>query len=103
MYRTPLGTFSVHHLSPAFLFGFEPVGRDGVLLAKPEKALLDFLYLSPARSRLFAGLPELELPPRFSVAAARRMIRRVPSQSRRTLLQERFERAMETAARRRPG
>ena len=46
----------------------------------------------------FASLPELELPRKFSVAAARRMILRVPSQSRRTLLQERFERAMETVA-----
>lgn len=35
-------------------------------MATPEKALIDFLYLSPARSNLFRVLPELELPRDFS-------------------------------------
>ena len=99
VYKTPVGAFSIHHLNPAFLFGFGPVGRDRIPMAKPEKALLDFLYLSPARSRLFAALPELELPGTFSAATARRMIRRVPSKNRRRLLRKRFEQVMETAAR----
>ena len=38
----------------------------GVKIASPEKALLDALYLRPARSRLFRALPELELPRTFS-------------------------------------
>ena len=89
--RTPCGDFSIHHLAPAFFFGDEAVGDQGARMASPEKALLDFLYLGPARSRLFAALPELELPRRFSVSRARRMIRRLPAGRRRTLLQGRFE------------
>ena len=33
---------------------------DGATMASPEKALVDFLYLAPARSMLFRALPEVE-------------------------------------------
>ncbi|MFO7695137.1 MAG: hypothetical protein R6V57_18790, partial [Vicinamibacterales bacterium] len=51
---------SVHHVAPSFFFGYEDIGQTGVLMASPEKALVDFLYLAPARSMLFRALPELE-------------------------------------------
>ena len=63
--KTSLGTFSIHRLAPAFFGGFETVKTSGVRLATPEKALLDTLYLAPARSGLFAHLPEVELPESF--------------------------------------
>ena len=63
--RTSLATFSIHRLAPRFFGGFETVEPSGVRLATPEKALLDTLYLAPARSGLFAHLPEVELPEHF--------------------------------------
>jgi predicted transcriptional regulator of viral defense system len=88
---TPLGVVSVHHVAPAFFFGFERAGETGVLLATPEKALLDVLYLSPAKTRLFASLPELELPRRFSVRRARALLARIRSPRRRALVGSRLE------------
>ena len=87
---TPLGVVSIHHVDPAFFFGFEPAGEGG-RLATPEKALVDFLYLRPARSGLFRALPEVELPPRFSARRARAIVRRIPSTRRRALVSTALE------------
>ncbi len=63
----------------------------GAWLATPEKALLDTLYLAPARSRLFARLPEIELPRGFSAQRARKWLRRMPVGPRRTMMARRLE------------
>jgi predicted transcriptional regulator of viral defense system len=84
--RTPLGAVSLHHVAPEFFFGYEVVARTGVKLASPEKALLDVLYLRPARSQLFRALPELELPVGFSVRRARAIATRIRSPARRKLV-----------------
>lgn len=91
VFRTPLGTVSIHHLQPEFFFGFEVMETPGVAMATPEKALLDYLYLGPARSHLFRALPELELPSKFDVQSARQMIQRIPSIRRRTLVARSFD------------
>ena len=88
--RTRLGTFSIHRVAPSFFGGFV-TGESGVRLATPEKALLDALYLVPARSRLFALLPELELPVRFDRAEARRWLARIPPGPRRTMAARRLD------------
>jgi predicted transcriptional regulator of viral defense system len=90
-FSTPLGTVSVHHVQPAFFFGFTDEGRSGGRLATPEKALVDFLYLTPARSQLFRALPELEWPHRFSIRVARSIVKRIDSVSRRTLVGRKLE------------
>ena len=95
-FRTPLGTVSVHHVQPAFFFGYEDAGRAGGRLATPEKALVDFLYLTPARSKLFRALPELEWPRRFSVSAARAIVKRIEPSRRRTLVARKLEALLET-------
>ena len=95
-FRTPLGTVSVHHVQPAFFFGYEDAGRAGGRLATPEKALVDFLYLTPARSQLFRALPELEWPTRFRVSAARAIVRRIEPSRRRTLVARKLEALLET-------
>ena len=59
-------------------------------MAVPEKALIDFFYLSPAKSRLFTALPELELAPNFSMRKAREMIGAVSSTVRRSLIDKRL-------------
>ena len=83
---TPLGVVSVHHVTPGFFFGFLDAGRQGALMASPEKALVDFLYLAPARSMLFRALPEVDLPRGFSARRARAMTKRIESPRRRTMV-----------------
>lgn len=90
--RTRVGTFSVHHVGPQFFGGATLDHRTGVRLASPEKALVDFLYLSPARSRLFARLPEVELPAGFSRGEARRWAGRIPSARVRTIVARELDR-----------
>jgi hypothetical protein len=52
--------------------------------------LLDVLYLGPARSRLFAALPEVELPRSFSLEKARRWLGKVAAGPRRTTMERRL-------------
>jgi len=59
--------------------------------ATPEKALLDVLYLSAARSRLFARLQRLELPRRFDVRECQGWIKRIPAPYRRAMVQSRLD------------
>jgi len=89
-FKTPFGVVSVHHVVPSFFFGFKTSDSGAVKMATPEKALLDFLYLGPAKTGLFRALPELEFPRSFSVAKAQAMIRRIRSEKRRTLVQRGF-------------
>ena len=88
---TPLGTVSLHHVKPAFFFGYEDAGRAGGRLATPEKALVDFLYLAPARSRLFRALPEVEWPKAFKPSVARSIVRRIEPAARRGAVGRRLE------------
>jgi predicted transcriptional regulator of viral defense system len=88
---TVLGEVSMHHMDPTFFFGYDVDPKTDIALATPEKALLDFFYLSSAKSHLFGELPEIELPKTFSLKKAREMIKRIPSLQRRTLVEQRFE------------
>lgn len=90
-WSTPLGVVSLHQVAPDFFFGYESTGSDGVQIATPEKALLDFLYLSPGRSRLFSRLPELELPRSFSRKKLRAMMTKVADPRRRRLVEIAWE------------
>lgn len=89
--ETPLGVISFHHVPPALFGGFDVVGPQGVKLATAEKALVDFLYMAPARSRLFTSLPELTLPKAFHIRKARVWIATIPSAARRKSVRNRFE------------
>ena len=84
--KTPLATFSIHHLSPNFFFGFEPTGKNQVLMATPEKALLDFFYCNPGKTGLFKRLPELEFPKDFDFEKAWNYIDKIHSSNRRSLV-----------------
>lgn len=94
-FTTPLGEVSIHHVSPDFFFGYETTGGRGIRMATPEKALLDVFYLTPASSRLFTRLPEVERPDRFDESEARRMIARIPFPARRKMVNLRFEQWLE--------
>ncbi len=84
--ETRIGAYSVHHVRPELFGGFEHDSRSGTKLAFPEKALFDFLYLSPTRGRLFAALPELELPRGFRKSVVRGWVDRIPSARSRTIV-----------------
>jgi predicted transcriptional regulator of viral defense system len=89
--RTSLGTYSIHRLTPSFFGGYDTMKTSGVRLATPEKALLDTLYLAPARSRLFAHLPEVELPEHFDHDRIRYWVRRIAAGPRRTSVEQRLD------------
>lgn len=91
LYKTPIATVSIHHIQPSFYFGYEEKDRDGLLkIASPEKALLDIFYLSQAKTRLFKTLPEIELPKNFKIAVANKMIEKITSVRKKTLVQHNF-------------
>ena len=65
--RTKLGIFSVHRLSPKFFKGFDWYkGEGSFLIAQPEKALVDSLYLSACKKKQFGYFPELHFSKSFS-------------------------------------
>lgn len=85
--QTPLGTYSIHHVEPGFFFGYELNETGQAKIAIAEKALVDFLYFRPARTRLFVHLPEIEFPKNFDWKLASRMAGEIQSHSRRALVQ----------------
>lgn len=95
--ETGVGSYSVHHIQPELFGGFQTQPESGIKLALPEKALVDFLYLSPTRGRLFAALPELELPRGFRRSVAREWVKRIPSQRLRTIVSRRLDEALSLA------
>ncbi len=76
---TPVGTFEFHRIDPRLFGGFDWSGdRQQFLMASPEKALVDCLYLSTRRGRRFGSFPELSFPRGFSPRRARQWARRIP-------------------------
>ncbi|MBI5427637.1 MAG: hypothetical protein HZA02_05070 [Nitrospinae bacterium] len=48
-FTTPVGNFSYRHIKPSIFFGYRLMdfGKKRILMADPEKAILDYLYLNP--------------------------------------------------------
>jgi predicted transcriptional regulator of viral defense system len=89
-YKTPVGTFSIHHVAPDFFFGYELDKTGRVKIASPEKALADMFYFSPTKTRLFVKLPELQLPRRFDWSKIFEMAQQIKSPARRQFVKERL-------------
>jgi len=69
--HTKLGTFTVHQIAPGFFKGFDWYrGQGHFLIAEPEKALVDSLYLSAHKKRQFGFFPEMDFPKAFSFSRA---------------------------------
>jgi predicted transcriptional regulator of viral defense system len=91
--RTPLGTYRIHRISPEFFSGFDWYGKGrDVLMASPEKALVDSLYLSAHRKKQYRFVPELRFPASFSFKRAEGWARRIPSPRTRTRVLKELER-----------
>ena len=87
--KTTAGTYSVHQLAPEFFGGYQK-GPSGAMIATPEKALVDVLYLSSSRDRKFSRLPELELPESFSTAAVLEWVAQIRDPRRRGMVMRRL-------------
>ncbi len=89
-YVTPVGVFSIHHVHEEFMFAFDNYEDSDIKMAAPEKALIDLLYLTSSKTALFRSLPELEIPKTFSIAKCKKIIQRIPSERRKTLVKNRL-------------
>ena len=77
--HTKAGTFSIHSISPLFFDGFDWYkGEGSFLVAEPEKALIDSLYLSTRKKKQFGYFPELYFPNSFSFKEAARWVEKIP-------------------------
>ena len=77
--RTRLGVFSLHQLTPKFFKGFGWYkGSGNFLIAEPEKALVDSLYLSARKNKQFGNFPELYFPKQFSFKKVKQWAMLIP-------------------------
>ncbi|MBI5244066.1 MAG: hypothetical protein HY922_10390 [Elusimicrobia bacterium] len=77
--RTKLGVYSVHQIAPSFFRGFDWYkGTGSFLMAEPEKALIDGLYLSTRRKKQYAEFPELFFTSSFSFKKAEYWAKEIP-------------------------
>jgi len=83
--RTKLGIFSLHQLTPKFFNGFNWYkGTEKFLIAEPEKALVDSLYLSACKKKQFGYFPEFSLPRGFSFKKVKQWAMSIPDTRIRT-------------------
>lgn len=82
---TTLATFSFHHCHQSFFTGYDYI-QPYLKIATPEKALVDYFYFAPSRTRQFNKLPELELPKNFSWKKAHHYCSIIPSPRTKSLV-----------------
>lgn len=95
--ETELGTYSIHHVPPVLFGGW--VERDGVKLARPEKAIFDLAYISAVHDGRPRRVPELELPAGFDRGELDRWLSRIESPRVRTLTSRGLRYALSRAVR----
>jgi hypothetical protein len=72
------GTFYIHRIAPSFFCGYDWYkGSGSFLIATPEKALVDCLYVSSRRNKQFSHFPELDISKPFSAKRAREWVQRI--------------------------
>ena len=90
--RTKAGTFSIHQIDPAIFDGFDWYkGEGSFLIAEPEKALIDSLYLSSRKKKQFGHFPELHFPSEFSFTKAVKWVKRIPEEKIRMYILKKLE------------
>lgn len=89
---TKIATFSVHQIAPSFFGGFNWYKQTGdFLIAEPEKALIDSLYLSGRKKRRFGHFPELHFSDSFSFKRAREWAKKIPDYKIRLYVQKKLD------------
>jgi len=90
--RTKAGVFCVHQINPLFFGGFDWYKKtEGFLIAEPEKALIDSLYISTRKKKQFGHFPELHFPKSFNVKKAKAWIKKIPEHKIRISVQKKFD------------
>lgn len=90
--KTAAGTFVVHKISPGYFFGFDWYkGTGNFLIAEPEKALADCLYLFTRKKKQYGYFPELNLKKPFSIKKTEEYLQRIPDKNARMLAQSRLK------------
>ena len=89
--RTPVGTYSFHRIGPDFFDGFHWYrGGAEFLIAEPEKALIDSLYVASRKGNRFGSFPELDLASGFDPQRAEHWIAAIPYERIRVFVRRRF-------------
>ncbi len=90
--RTQVGNFSVHQIAPSLFDGFDWYkGEGSFLIAEPEKALIDSLYLSSRKKKQFGHFPELHFSSDFSFKKAVQWAGRIPEKNIRLYVLAKLE------------
>ena len=90
--KTSIATYAVHRIAPLFFDGFTWYkGTESFLIAEPEKALVDSLYLSARKIKQFRYFPELHFPKSFSFRKAQKWVRRIADSRIRVYVQKKLD------------
>ncbi len=90
--KTSIATYVVHRIAPSFFDGFAWYkGTERFLIAEPEKALVDSLYLSGRKIKQFSHFPELHFSKSFSFKRAQKWIRRIDDPGIRVYVQKKLD------------
>ena len=93
---TRLGVFSVHRIAPSFFDGFVWYKKEGnFLIAKPEKALIDCLYLSTYKGKQYGYFPELYFPKTFSFKKAKQWTEKITHSKAKSSVQRKLKKIIE--------
>lgn len=77
--KTEIGTYKFHRITPAFFQGFKWYkGVRSFLIAEPEKALVDCLYISTRKNKQYGYFPELHFDRSFSIKRLRYWMQKIP-------------------------
>lgn len=94
--RTYIGNFSVHKIAPLFFKGFDWYQKGGkFLIAEPEKALIDCLYLSSYKKKQFGYFPEMRFSKTFSFKKAAQWVKEIPSAKIRFCVEKKLKSIMD--------
>lgn len=89
--HTKVGTFYVHRITPPFFDGFTWYkGEGSFLIAEPEKALIDSIYISAYKKKQFGYFPELYFSRAFSFKKARAWAKKIPSPKARSYVNKKL-------------
>lgn len=90
--HTKIGTFSIHQITPLFFDGFDWYkGTGNFLIAKPEKALIDCLYISACRKKQMSYFPELHFSKSFSFKKVKEWSKKISNSKIRSNVQKKIE------------
>lgn len=94
--KTSVATYQIHRIHPLFFKGFtlDKATRD-FLVAEPEKALVDSLYVSAHKKKHFGYFPELHFPRSFSFKRAEKWVKEIRNSRTRVYVARKLSRIID--------